>query len=102
MADRQYLIFAKRLVRIAVQPALARLRRSDDRMPACVRMFGGVPIRRAIAAERYAACLTRAQMYPGRTDLHAFFAFATMRLLDGFNRNRIQMRTASGAHDRLA
>ena len=102
MADRQYLIFAKRLVRIAVQPALARLRRSDDRMPACVRMFGGVPIRRAIAAERYAACLTRAQMYPGCTDLHAFFAFATMRLLDRLNRNRIQMRTASGAHDRLA
>jgi hypothetical protein len=41
-------------------------------------------------------------MYPGRTDLHAFFAFATKRLLDGLNRNRIQMRTASGAHDRLA
>jgi hypothetical protein len=41
-------------------------------------------------------------MDPVRAYLHAFFAFATMRLLDGFNRNRIQMRTASGAHDRLA
>ncbi len=102
MADRQYLIFAKRLVRIAVQPALGRLRRRDDRMSTRARVLGCVAVWRAVAAERYAACLTRAQMYPGRTDLHAFFAFATMRLLDGFNRNRIQMRTASAAHDRLA
>ena len=60
MADRQYLIFAKRLVRIAVQPALTRLRRSDDRMPACMRMFGGVPIR---TEEEFLSRVRRAEPY---------------------------------------
>jgi hypothetical protein len=41
-------------------------------------------------------------MHPMGTDLYAFFAFATMRLLDRLNRDRIQMRTSSGTHDRLA
>ena len=65
------------------------------------RVLGCVAVWRAVAADRYAACLTRAQMYPGRTDLHAFFAFATMRLLDRLNGDRIQMRTTFGIHDRL-
>src|SRR5438445_2192397 len=52
-------IFAKRVVRIAIQPALARLRRSDDRMLRRVRVFAGVPIRRAVATKRDATCLTR-------------------------------------------
>jgi hypothetical protein len=40
-------------------------------------------------------------MNPVAADLYAFFAFATMRLLDRLNRDRIQMRTSSGTHDRL-
>jgi hypothetical protein len=60
----------------------ARLCRSDNRMPAGVRVFAGMPVRRAVAAERDATRLARAQMDPGRTDLHAFFAFTALRLLD--------------------
>jgi hypothetical protein len=40
-------------------------------------------------------------MNPVAANLYAFFAFATMRLLDRLNRDRIQMRTASRTHDRL-
>src|SRR6266853_2040106 len=40
-------------------------------------------------------------MNPVAADLHALFAFAPMRLLDRLNRNRIQMRTTSGTHERL-
>ena len=94
-------IFSEGLVWIAVQPMLARLRGSDHRMSTGVRVFAGVLIRRAIAAQRNSTCLARPQMNPVAADLYAFFAFATMRLLDRLNRDRIQMRTASGTHDRL-
>src|SRR6266700_1194733 len=40
-------------------------------------------------------------MNPVAADLHALFAFAPMRLLDRLNRNRIQMRTTLGTHERL-
>src|SRR5205823_4438242 len=71
-------IFAKRLVRIAIQPALARLPRSNDRMLRRVRVFAGVPIWRAVTAERDATRLARSQMNPVCTDLYAFFAFAAL------------------------
>jgi hypothetical protein len=45
-------------------------------------MFAGMPIRRAVAAERHAACLARAQMNPGAAALDALFAFAALRLFD--------------------
>ena len=64
-------------------------------------MFAGVLIWRAVAAQRDSTRLARPQMHPIGTDLHAFFAFASLRLLDRFNRDRIQMRTTSGVHDRL-
>src|SRR5438552_13320962 len=86
-------IFDEGLIWIAVQPMLARLRRCDHRVSTGVRVFAGVLIRRTVAAQRDAACLARPQMNPRRSDLHAFFAFATMRLLDRLNLNRIQMRT---------
>ena len=75
-------IFGKCFVRIAVQPAFARLRGCDDRMPTCVRVFAGVTIWRAVAAERHAARLAGAQMNPVRTGLHAFLAFAALRLFN--------------------
>jgi hypothetical protein len=80
---------------------LPRLRGSDYRMSTGVRVFAGVLIRRAVAAQRGSARLARPQMHPIGTDLHAFFAFSTMRLLDRLNLNRIQVRTASATHDRL-
>src|SRR5437773_12444611 len=75
-------IFEKRVVRIAIQPALARLRRSNDRMFRGVRMFAGMPIWRAVATERDATRLARAQMHPVTANLHALFAFGALRLLD--------------------
>jgi len=46
------------------------------------RMFAGVLIRRAVAAESYPACLACAQMNPMITDLHTFFALTPVRLFD--------------------
>ena len=66
-----------------------------------VRVFAGVLIRRAVAAQRDSTRLARPEMHPIGTDLHAFFAFAPVRLLDGLNRYCIQMRTTLGIHDRL-
>ena len=94
-------IFSEGLVWIAVQPMLARLRRCDHRMSTGVCVFAGVLIRRAVAAQRDSTCLARPQMNPVAADLYAFFAFATVRLLDRLNLNRVQMRTPSGTHDRL-
>ena len=81
---------------------LAWLRRSDHRMSAGVRVFAGVLIRRAVAAQRDSTRLARPKMHPIGTDLYTLFTFAAMRLLDRLNCNRIQMRTTSGIHDRLA
>ncbi len=61
-----------------------------------MRVFTGVPVRRAIATKRHAAFLTRAQMNPVGTDLHALLTFAVLRLFDG--RHRIEMRAASASH----
>ncbi len=82
------------IVGIAVQPVLTRLSRGDHRMSAGVRMFGRVPVRRAVAAQRDSTCLARPQMHPIAADLHAFFTFGALRLFDRFN--RIQMRATPG------
>ena len=70
-------------------------------MSTAVSVLAGVLIWRAVAAQRDSTYLARPEMHPIGTDLYAFFAFATMRLLDRLNRDRIQMRTASRTHDRL-
>ena len=77
---------------------LARLRRCDHRMSTGVRVFAGVLIRRAVAAQGDATRLARPEMHPIGTDLHTFFAFAAMWLLDRVNRNLIQMRTTLDIH----
>ena len=64
-----------------------------------VRMFTGMPVRRAVTAKRGSACLARPQMDPVATYLYAFFALAPVRLLDRLNLNGIQMRTTSAIHD---
>jgi hypothetical protein len=76
------LIFAERVVAVAVEPALAGLGRRNHRMAGGVRVFAGVLVRRAVAAERNAAFLAGAQMYPVVADLHALRAFAAFRLFD--------------------
>jgi len=47
-----------------------------------VRVFAGVPIRRAVAAKRGSTRLAGAQMNPIFADLYAFFAFTALRLFD--------------------
>jgi len=76
------LIFRKGVVRITVQPALARLGGSNDRMLGGMRMFAGVLVWRAVTAERDTTCLAGPQMNPVCADLHAFFAFAALRMFD--------------------
>ena len=66
----------------AVQPILARLRRSDHLVRRCLRMFPGVPVRRLVAASRAAARLARAQVQPRGSHLHAVLALAAPRVLD--------------------
>jgi hypothetical protein len=68
-------------------------------MPARVRVFAGVPVRRAVATERDATRLARAQVNPARPDLHAFFAFTALRMFDV--NDCVEMRTASVGHDKL-
>jgi hypothetical protein len=66
-----------------------------------MRVFAGVLIRRAVAAQGDPTRLARTEMDPICTDLHAFFAFPSLRLFDRPARNRIQMRTTLGIHNRL-
>jgi hypothetical protein len=58
-----------------------------------------VLIRRAVAAQRDSTRLARPEMHPIGTDLYAFFAFATLRLLDRVSLDRVQMRTTLEVHD---
>src|SRR2546425_1107690 len=86
-------ILGEGIVGIAVQPTLARLRRSDHRVPAGAGMLRGVAVGRVVAAERGAALLTRSEMHPVPADLHALVTHPPLRLLD--RRNRGQVRTGS-------
>jgi hypothetical protein len=95
-------IFDERLVWIAVQPMFARLRRCDHWVATGVGVFAGVLIRGTVAAQRDSTGLARPEMHPIGTDLYAFFAFATMRLLDRLNGDSIQMGTASDTHIEIA
>ena len=51
-------------------------------MSRSVRVFAGVPVRRAVAAKRGSTCLADAQMNPICADLYAFFAFTALGLVD--------------------
>jgi hypothetical protein len=75
-------IIGEHVIGIAVQPMLARLRRRDHGVTTGMRVLAGVLIRRAVAAQRDSTRLARPEMHPIGTDLYAFFAFATLRLLD--------------------
>src|SRR6266446_2574413 len=60
------------------------------------RVFAGMLIRRAIAAERRAAFLACPQVDPRGANLHAFLALAVLWLFD--RGDRVDMRTASVRH----
>src|SRR5262249_52977355 len=67
---------------IAIHPSLSALGGGDHRMPARVSVLRGVPVRRAVAAQRDAARLARAQMNPLVFELRAVLALVLLRSLD--------------------
>jgi len=68
-------ILDERVVRIAKQPALARLGRGDHRMTRRVRVLGGMTVGRVVAAPCPAALLAGTQVNPGAAHLDAVLAF---------------------------
>src|SRR5438874_28257 len=68
-------VLDERVIRVAIKPAFAGLGGGDHGMPAGVGVFGGVFVRRAVAAKGRAAGLATPQMNPARADLYAFGAF---------------------------
>src|SRR5437763_13481684 len=66
-------------------------------MPAGVGVFGGVFVRRAVAAKGRAAGLATPQMNPARADLYAFGAFEDFGKFDFAD--RVDVWTCSGVHD---
>ena len=89
-------VLRERVVGIAVEPLFARLRRCDHRMLCRVRVFGCVRVRRAVAAERRAAVLTRPQVDPSRMDVDALVALAMCGVRDV--RDRADMPAGSLWH----
>jgi hypothetical protein len=96
-APRRRLVFAERIVRKAIEPVFCRLRGSNDRVSGGARVFAGVPIRRAVAAQGDTALLTGPEMDPLRADFHALGAFANLRQFDG--PDRVEMSAASIGHN---
>src|SRR5437588_4508340 len=68
-------VLDERVIRVAIKPAFAGLGGGDHGMSGGVRVFGGVLVRRAVAAKGRAAGLAGPQMNPARADLDAFGAF---------------------------
>src|SRR5512140_3675830 len=79
-------VLGKRVIRIAVEPALPRLRRRDDRMLARARVLAGVFVRRVVTAARRTALLAGAEVDPARADLHALLALPALRGLHRLDR----------------
>ena len=85
----EVLVFGEGVVRIAIQPTLAGLRRCNYRVLAPTRMLARVLLRRAVTAKGRAALLTRAQMDPTSADLHALSALPALSMLDRCNRGKM-------------
>jgi hypothetical protein len=65
-----------------------------------VRMFTGMAVRRAVAAQGDPTLLTRAQVHPVIADFHTFSAFANFRLFHGCD--RAEMRAGSVRHYKIS
>src|SRR5438445_12511825 len=91
-------ILRKTVVRIAVQPPLPRLRRGDHRMTAGPRVFAGVAVGGAVAAQGGAAFLAGAQMDPLRAHLDALRAFPALGV--PHSRDRGEMSAGTVRHRR--
>lgn len=65
-------------------------------MSSAFRVFAGMPVWRAIAAERHAAFLARAQVHPLVPGLHAFLAFLPLWRFHFLNRTQMLARFRYG------
>ena len=90
-------VLGKLVIRIAVEPALPRLGRRDDRMPGRARVLRGMAVRRVVATVRAAALLTGTQMNPRAADLDALLALMPFRPFD--SRDRIDVGAGLVGHD---
>src|SRR5262249_16444278 len=75
-------VLRERVVRIAVEPALAWFGRCNDRMGCGFGVLGRVAVGRVVAAMRAAGRLVRAEMNRVAADLHALIADMLLRVLD--------------------
>src|SRR2546428_2052734 len=78
-------VLREAVVGVAVQPALPRFGRRDDRVRSRVCVLRRVAIRGVVAAERRGALLTRAKVDPTPADLDALLAHALLRVLHGLD-----------------
>ena len=78
-------VIGKRVVRIAIEPALTRLRRCDNRMPRRASVLRRVTVGRVVAAMRATALLTGTEMNPCSADLDALLALPSFWVLDAGN-----------------
>jgi len=92
-------VLSERVIRIAVQPALAGLGGGDDRVSAGAGVFGGVAVGGVVAAEGHAAFLAGAQMDPSRAGLDAFLALVAFGGLDVDD--RVEMRAGAFVHEEM-
>ena len=77
-----WLILGEGVVGIAVQPTLTNFRGRDHWMTTRTGMLRRMPVWRTVATSSCAALLTRAQVNPACSDLHALFANSLLRLFD--------------------
>src|SRR5881392_3381018 len=84
-AIAQSSVIGKRVVRIAIEPALTRLRRCDHRMPGRASVLRRVTVGRVVAAMRATALLTGTEVNPGSADLDALLALPSFWVLDAGN-----------------
>jgi hypothetical protein len=82
-------VFGKRVIRIAIEPALARLCRCDHVMPRRASVLCRVTVGRVVATMRATALLTGTEMNPCSADLDALLAFPSLRVLDAGDRGNV-------------
>ena len=95
---RDVLVLRQLLVRVAVKPALTELCRRDDGMLGSVRVLARVTVRGAIAAQRAAAFLTRAQMHPPITGLNAFLTHTALGVFHRGDRHKMSAGLSGHLH----
>src|SRR5205823_11886041 len=89
-------VFCEHVVRITVQPPLARLLRRHHGVLGGAGVLRGMLVGRAVAAQCRAALLAGAQMHPLRADLHAFGALPPLAVPHGGD--RLEMNAACIGH----